>query len=167
WRDVPVVYYVERGHEAAAERTLARTPEMLELLSRRFAVPYPYPRYSQVFVADFIFGGMENTSATTLTDTILLDERAALDHDADDLVAHELAHQWFGDLITCRDWGQGWLNEGFATYSESAWRAHAHGRDEGALELLDWADQYFGEDARRYRRPIVTNVYQEPIDVFD
>ena len=71
WRDLPVVYHVERGHEAAAERTLARTPEMLELFSKRFGVPYPYPRYAQVFVADFIFGGMENTSATTLTDTIL------------------------------------------------------------------------------------------------
>ncbi|HEX8107669.1 MAG TPA: M1 family aminopeptidase, partial [Kofleriaceae bacterium] len=73
WRDVPVVYYVERGREAAAERTLARTPQMMELFSERFGVPYPYPRYAQVFVADFIFGGMENTSATTLTDTVLLD----------------------------------------------------------------------------------------------
>src|SRR4029078_1737424 len=100
WRDVPVVYYVERGHEAAAERTLARTPEMLELLSRRFAVPYPYPRYAQVFVADFIFGGMENTSATTLTDTVLLDERAALDHDVDALVARQLAPQWLGHPVT-------------------------------------------------------------------
>src|SRR5262249_30702177 len=67
----------------------------------------------------------------------------------------------------CREWGQGWLNEGFATYSEYVWREHADGRDEAALELLDWADQYFGEDSRRYRRPIVTNVYDEPIDIFD
>lgn len=107
WRDMPVVYYVERGREAAAERTLARTPQMLELFSNKFGVPYPYPRYAQVFVADFIFGGMENTSATSLTDTVLLDERAAIDYDVDALVAHELAHQWFGDLVTCRDWGEG------------------------------------------------------------
>ncbi|HEU4613552.1 MAG TPA: M1 family metallopeptidase, partial [Kofleriaceae bacterium] len=167
WRDVPVVYYAERGREEAAERTLARTPEMLELFSDKFGVPYPYPRYAQVFVADFIFGGMENTSATTLTDTVLLDERAAIDYDIDALVAHELAHQWFGDLLTCRDWGQGWLNEGFATYSEYVWREHAEGVDEATMELLDWADQYFSEDARRYRRPIATNVYDEPIDIFD
>ncbi|HUS30403.1 MAG TPA: M1 family metallopeptidase, partial [Kofleriaceae bacterium] len=95
WRDTPVVYYVERGLEEAAERTLARTPQMLELFSQRFGVAYPYPRYAQVFVADFIFGGMENTSATTLTDTVLMDERAAIDYDIDSLVAHELAHQWF------------------------------------------------------------------------
>jgi aminopeptidase N len=167
WRDVPVVYYVERGKEAAAERTLARTPQMLELFSKLFGVPYPYPRYAQIFVADFIFGGMENTSATTLTDTVLLDERAALDYDVDSLVAHELAHQWFGDLVTCRDWGEGWLNEGFATYSEYIWREHFEGRDAADLELEDWADMYFGEDSGRYRRTIATKLYDEPIDIFD
>jgi len=167
WRDVPVVYYVQRGREAEAERTLARTPEMLELFSTRFGVPYPYPRYAQVFVADFIFGGMENTSATTLTDSVLVDERAALDYDIDALVAHELAHQWFGDLVTCRDWGEGWLNEGFATYSEYLWREHHEGRDAADLELEDWAEMYFGEDAGRYRRTIATKLYDEPIDIFD
>ncbi|HEX3762005.1 MAG TPA: M1 family metallopeptidase, partial [Kofleriaceae bacterium] len=167
WRDVPVVYYVERGREAACERTLARTPEMMELFSQRFGVPYPYPRYAQVFVADFIFGGMENTSATTLTDTVLLDDRAAIDHDVDALVAHELAHQWFGDLVTCRDWGEGWLNEGFATYSEYIWREHHEGRDAADLELDEWAEQYFGEDAGRYRRTIAIKHYEEPIDIFD
>jgi len=167
WRDTPVVYYVERGREEAAERTLARTPLMLELFSQKFGVPYPYPRYAQVFVADFIFGGMENTSATTLTDTVLIDERAAIDYDIDSLVAHELAHQWFGDLVTCRDWGEGWLNEGFATYSEYIWREHHEGRDAADLELEEWADSYFGEDAGRYRRTIATKLYDEPIDIFD
>jgi aminopeptidase N len=167
WHDKPVVYYVARGREAECERTLARTPEMLELFSRLFGVMYPYPRYAQVFVADFIFGGMENTSATTLTDTVLLDERAAIDYDVDSLVAHELAHQWFGDLVTCRDWGEGWLNEGFATYSEYIWREHHEGRDAADLELEDWGDEYFGEDSHRYRRTIATKLYDEPIDVFD
>lgn len=167
WRDMPVVYYVERGKEAHAERTLARTPQMLELFSERFGVAYPYPRYAQVFVADFIFGGMENTSATTLTDTVLIDERAALDYDIDALVAHELAHQWFGDLVTCRDWGEGWLNEGFATYAEYIWREHYEGRDAADLELEEWAEMYFGEDTNRYRRTIATKLYDEPIDIFD
>jgi aminopeptidase N len=167
WRDVPVVYYAERGKEALAERTLARTPQMLELFSDKFGVPYPYPRYAQVFVADFIFGGMENTSATTLTDSVLIDERAALDYDIDALVAHELAHQWFGDLVTCRDWGEGWLNEGFATYSEYLWREHHEGRDAADLELEEWANSYFGEDSARYRRTIATKLYDEPIDIFD
>ncbi len=167
WRELPVVYYVQRGREAEAQRTLERTPQMLEVFSTKFGVAYPYPRYSQVFVADFIFGGMENTSATTLTDTILLDERAAIDYDVDALVSHELAHQWFGDLVTCRDWGEGWLNEGFATYSEYIWREHHEGRDAADLELEEWAETYFGEDANRYRRTIATKLYDEPIDIFD
>jgi aminopeptidase N len=167
WGDVPVVYYVQRGREAECERTLARTPQMLDVLSRRFGVPYPYPRYSQVFVADFIFGGMENTSATTITDSILLDERAAIDTDEDALVSHELAHQWFGDLVTCRDWGEGWLNEGFATYAEYIWREHHEGRDAADFELDEWAELYFTEDRSRYRRTISTKLYDEPIDIFD
>ncbi len=167
WRDVPVTYHAARGREADARRTLARTPAMLELFSEKFGVPYPYPRYAQVFVADFIFGGMENTSATTLTDAVLLDERAALDDDEDALIAHELAHQWFGDLVTCRDWGEGWLNEGFATYAEYIWREHKDGRDAADLTLDEFAEMYFHEDGCRYRRPIATKLYDEPIDIFD
>jgi aminopeptidase N len=167
WDDIDVRYYVAPGREDDARRALGKTPRMLALFSERFGLKYPYRKYAQVCVSDFIFGGMENTTATTLTDQCLYDERAALDYDVDALVAHELAHQWFGDLVTCREWGQGWLNEGFATYSEYVWREHADGRDEAALELGDWADQYFGEDSRRYRRPIVTNVFDEPIDIFD
>jgi aminopeptidase N len=167
WQDVDVKYYVEPGREDDARRTLGRTPEMLACFSERFGVTYPYRKYAQVFVADFIFGGMENTTATTLTDTALVDERTALDHDNESLVAHELAHQWFGDLLTCRDWAQSWLNEGFATYSEYVWRERGHSRDEAHMELLQWADDYFGETQRRYRRPIVTNVFDQPVEVFD
>jgi aminopeptidase N len=167
WEGVAVRYYVEPGREADARRSLGKTPQMLECFSRRFGVRYPYPSYAQVCVADFIFGGMENTTATTLTDQCLLDDRAAIDSDQEALVAHELAHQWFGDLVTCRDWGQGWLNEGFATYSEYVWREWSEGRDAAHLELLDWRHQYFEEDQKRYRRPVATNVYDEPTDVFD
>jgi aminopeptidase N len=167
WEGVDVSYYVEPGREDDARRALGRTPEMLACFSERFGLRYPYTKYAQVCVSEFIFGGMENTTATTLTDTVLFDARAALDFDNEALVAHELAHQWFGDLVTCRDWGQGWLNEGFATYSEYIWREWGHGRDEAFIELLDWADQYFGEDSKRYRRAVATNVYDEPIDIFD
>jgi len=164
---VDLTYYVQHGREEDARRALGRTPEMLELFSRLFGVTYPYEKYAQLCVADFIFGGMENTTATTLTDTILYDERAAIDFDADALVAHELAHQWFGDLLTCRAWAEGWLNEGFATYSEYLWREAHEGRDSADYELDEWGEQYFAEDAGRYRRIITTNVYDEPIDIFD
>ena len=109
---------------------------------------------------------MENTSATTLTDLVLLDERAALDHDVDGLVSHELAHQWWGDLLTCREWSEAWLNEGFATYFEYIWREHAKGRDEADIELLVDSDSYLAE-AGRYQRPVVCRQYDEPIHLFD
>jgi aminopeptidase N len=167
WQGMKVQYYGPRGREADLERTLRRTPKMLEVLSDATGLSYPYPRYAQTFVADFIFGGMENITATTLTDTSLLDRRAGLDSDSDGLLAHEMAHQWFGDLLTCREWAHAWLNEGFATYFEALFTEAAKGDDEFRYELYQNARIYMGEDSSRYRRPIVQNVYHEPIDLFD
>lgn len=167
WQGVDVQYYGPRGREKDLQTTLDRTPQMLSFFSDVTGQKYPYVRYAQTFVADFIFGGMENISATTLTDTSLLDKRASLDADADGLLAHELAHQWFGDLLTCRDWSHGWLNEGFATYFEAMFTEHNKGIDEFRYELYQNAQIYMGEDSGRYRRPIVNNVYHEPIDLFD
>jgi aminopeptidase N len=162
-----VYYFMPPGREDDARRSWGRTPEMIDFFSERIGVPYPHRRYSQIAVSDFIFGGMENTTATTLTDLALLDARAALDHDVEGLVAHELAHQWWGDLLTCREWPEAWLNEGFATYFEYVWREHAHGRDEADAELRVDADNYLGEAADRYQRPVVCRQYQEPIELFD
>ncbi|MBI2887197.1 MAG: HEAT repeat domain-containing protein [Chloroflexi bacterium] len=164
---VPVLYYVQRGREEEARRALGNTPDMIRFFSQKLGVPYPYNKYAQVFVADFIFGGMENTTATTLTDTVLHDERAHLDYSADSLVAHELAHQWFGDLLTCRDWANGWLNEGFATYFDALYKQHHEGEDEFRYWMRGVAQTYFSEDPGHYRRPLVSNVYHEPIDIFD
>ncbi len=161
-----VTYYGPPGREKDLERTLGKTPAMIDFFSRRIGIPYPHARYSQIVVADFIFGGMENTSATTLTDQALLDPRAALDHDMEALVAHELAHQWWGDLLTCREWSEAWLNEGFATYFEYVWHEHELGRDEADVRLLADLDAYLAE-AGEYRRPIVCRQYREPIELFD
>ena len=166
-RLVPVRYYVPRGREPDAWRSLGATPHIIEWFSEVTGVPYPWSRYSQVVVSDFTFGGMENTTATTLYEHALLDERAALDLTSIDLIAHELAHQWFGDYVTCRDWSEAWLNEGFATYFEHIEREHRLGRDE-----YDWGvwcdlETYLGESATHYTRPIVCRDYQAPIDLFD
>lgn len=166
-RDVPVTYLVPKGREADGERTFARTPEMITYFSQLLHLPYPWNKYTQVVVSDFIFGGMENTTATTMYEHILLDERAALDVTSDDLIAHELAHQWFGDLVTCRDWSEGWLNEGFATFMEHVWRAHALGPDEYEYGIKGDLANYLGEASGRYRRPIVCLDYDAPLDLFD
>lgn len=165
---VPLLYYVPPDRLEDGKRALGRTGAMMEFFSARVA-PYPYPKYAQTVVADFIFGGMENISATTLTENVLQDERAVPDYRraGDSLVAHELAHQWFGDLLTCRDWSHAWLNEGFATYFDALFTESHEGVDEFRYQLFVNAEAYFEEDARRYRRPIVNNVYSEPIDIFD
>ncbi|HTW88775.1 MAG TPA: DUF3458 domain-containing protein [Candidatus Binataceae bacterium] len=164
---VPVLYFVHPGREEDARRAFGKTPRMIEFYERVIGVPYPYAKYAQVAVTDFIFGGMENTSATTQTAETLHDVRAHLDFSSDPLVAHELAHQWWGDLLTCRDWSHAWLNEGFATYFEALWCEEDLGADEFAWNLRQDRANYFGEDAHHYRRPIVFNRYRAPIELFD
>jgi aminopeptidase N len=164
---VPLWYFVAPGREADGERAFGNTPRMIDAFEAAIGVPYPYERYSQIAVAEFIFGGMENTSATTQTDRTLHDARAHLDFSSDPLVSHELAHQWFGDLVTCRDWAQAWLNEGFATYFECVWREADLGWDEYLYDVFTIVSQYLDEDGDRYRRPIVCNVYRDPIELFD
>ena len=166
WDGIPVVYYCEKGREADARRGFAKTAKALKFFSEKTGVRYPYPRYAQVAVAEYP-GGMEHTTCTTQTDACLIDARAARDHDLDLLVAHELAHQWFGDLVTCAEWPHAWLNEGFATYFEVLFQDHDKGRDEAEYELLGNARVYFDEDSRRYRRPIVCRTYMDPWTIFD
>lgn len=166
WDGIPILYYVPVGREEDGREIFKNTPDMMKVFSEATGVRYPYAKYSQVIVQDFIFGGMENISATTLTDTALFDSRARLDADADALIAHEIAHQWFGDLLTCRDWSHGWLNEGFATFMELFYSQHNKGQDEFLYNLRGEMDNYLAESGR-YKRPIVTNVYNVPIDLFD
>jgi aminopeptidase N len=162
-----VRYYVDPGREEDGKRAFGRTPAMIAHFEKRFGVPFAWAKYHQIAVHDFTFGGMENTSATTMTDRILLDARAAIDNSSDDIVAHELAHQWFGDLVTCRDWSHAWLNEGFATFCEHLDAEAKGGVDEYRYSLEEHAHGYFGEDGARYRRPIVCSTYNNPIDLFD
>jgi len=159
-----VDYFVEEKDREAGELTFKNTPQMIDLFEDFTGMKYPWAKYSQIVVRDFVFGGMENTTATTMTENILLDRKAARDFSSDPLISHELAHMWFGDLLTCRDWSHGWLNEGFATFMEMLWTEKHLGKDEYIQEALQNTELYLGE---RYRRPIVANIYNEPIDIFD
>jgi aminopeptidase N len=134
WEGIPVLYYVPKGHKDEAEPTYGKTREMLTFFSERFGLRYPWAKYAQVTCFQF-GGGMENTSATTMGERILCDERSLLDRTAESIVSHELAHQWWGDMVTCRDWSHTWLNEGFASYAEALWDEHARGRDDYAYNM--------------------------------
>ncbi|MCM2303614.1 MAG: M1 family metallopeptidase [Elusimicrobia bacterium] len=166
WDGIPIVYYCEKGREADARRGFGKTAAAMRIFSEKTGVRYPYARYAQVAVAEYP-GGMEHTTATTQTDACLIDKRAFEDHDLDTLVAHELAHQWFGDLVTCAEWPHAWLNEGFATYSEVVFLEAEKGRDEALFELLNNRRVYLDEDSGRYRRPIVCRTYTDPWTIFD
>ena len=168
WQGKPVTYYVEKGREEQARLSMGKTPQMIEFFSQKYGYLYPYPKYAQVCVDDFIFGGMENTSTTLLTDRCLLDQRAAIDNrSTESLVAHELAHQWFGDLVVIKHWSHAWIKEGMASYAEVLWFEQEYGSDDAAYYLLGEARSYLDEDASRYRRPLVTHVYREAIELYD
>jgi aminopeptidase N len=174
WQGIPLTYYVPMARGKDATRSFQNTPKMLQFFSDTTGLRYPYAKYSQVTVADFVIGGQENITATTLTEETLHDERAHLEYTSDNLVSHELVHQWFGDLITCKDWAHLWLNEGFATYFEALYKEHDLGRDEFHARLLEYYEQlqqflpgYLDEVREKYRRPIVTRTYHDPGELFD
>ncbi len=167
WDGIPIVSYVPPGRLADAPRSFAKTPAMMEFFSQKIGFRYPWPKYAQICPDEYTWGGMEHTSCTTLNPDTLHDERAHLDVSSDNLVAHELAHQWWGDLLTCKDWGELWLNESFATYFATLWQEHDQGADEAAWHRRAEADAYFSEDQHQYRRPIVSYRYSNPTVVFD
>lgn len=162
WHGKPVTYYVPRGRADRIPATFSRTREMLDFFSNTLGVPYPWEKYAQVDVDDFVVGGMENSSATTLAASSLLDPRIAHEvHEASDyLLAHELAHQWFGDLVTCKDWGHLWLNEGLATAFEYFWEEKEYGADEYAYTVWEKGQTWMTEK-RMYAVPIVTRNFTD------
>ncbi|HEY4036891.1 MAG TPA: M1 family aminopeptidase [Ktedonobacteraceae bacterium] len=162
----PVTYYVRKDRQEDAPLYMGQTPEMMRFFSEFTGVEYPYDKYAQT-VVEVYTGAMEHTTCTTHSFALLMDKKASLDLDFVPVVAHELAHQWFGDLVTCRDWSNGWLNEGFATYFEELWGEHHQGNDEFKYSMLQTKNSYLAED-QVYRRPIVYYAYHDQgFELFD
>jgi len=165
WHGIPVEYYVPHGQEAAARRTFGKTPKMIDLYSKLTGIDYPYAKYAQAVCYEH-GGGMENTTATTMHEMILLDERAAIDQDEESLISHELSHQWFGDMVTCKSWPHIWLNEGFGTFMAHVWEEHERGPDEYAYEIFKRM-----RDVAKHARPdaragMVYHEYNFPGELF-
>ncbi len=171
---LPMPVYAPPGEGINVPHTFGPTMDMVRVFEERFDEPYPWSKYANVVVWNFGWGGMENTSATTLYDTAVLDEKALLDADLDGLNSHELAHQWFGDLLTCKSWEHIWLNEGFATYLESLWLEARDGYDEcylrdtySNLRGVAADDRLDPDDEFAWMRPaMVSNAYASSVDVF-
>ena len=154
---LPIESYVYRDRAADAQENFAQTADIVNVFGRLTGVPYPWEKYAQIVIADFMWGGMENTGAVTLNDVTLHDRRAALDYNSNGLLAHEIAHQWFGDLVTCRDWTHLWLNEGFANYYEALYTRESEGED--AFELAMRGETHAAMQTERTfgRKPVVSN----------
>lgn len=163
---VPLLYVVEKRDAPYAAANFRKTDAVLRFLGEVTGLPYPYPKYAQTCVRHFMWGGMENISATTLTDATIHPPEWEPAHSSTSLVAHEAAHQWFGNWITCADWSHNWLNEGFASYFDLLFTERDEGRDaflwrlrgerHGALGAMD-----------HERRAVVSNRWADPADHFD
>lgn len=167
WRGIQLGYYVEPAYEKDAKAIFPYTPDMLSFFSDILGVPYPWQKYSQVVVRDYVSGAMENTTAVIFGDFIQRHERELIDVLVNEkIVAHEMMHHWFGDYVTCESWSNLTLNEGFANYSEYLWLEHKYGRDAASYHLLEeWAG-YFSQ-ARNNTHPLIDFTYDDKEDMFD
>ena len=164
--DLPINYWVYDFHLEDAQNSFRKTPQMIEFFNKIYDYEYPWEKYDQV-IAPYMGGGAEATSATILGEGAVTDKSAILDFSYERVIAHEIAHQWWGDLITCREWSHTWLNESFGTYSDYLYTRNEYGEDAGAYDLLGKKNQYLREAKNRYMRPIVFNRYNSPGDNFD
>ncbi len=164
---IPLNDYAPRGQGHLLETTFSPTAAMMRFLAKRFGVEYPWDRYDQVVVLGYESGGMENTGQTTLWEHTLIEAHERPERSPDLLILHELAHQWFGDLVTCATWSDLWINEGFANYSEYLWLTETEGRAASDWERYQSVDWYFEEDRESHRRAIIEARYDDPDDLFD
>ncbi len=162
---IPVHYWVYPRDVPDADRSFQKTPAILAFFEEEFGVPYPWNKYDQITIPG-IGGGAESTTATVLGESTIHDERAEQDFPSHGLVAHEAAHHWWGDLVSYRDWGETWISESFATYSEYLWHAHELGADEAGENMRRKRESYLRQ-ARTVLRPVVSNRWRRPNDNFD
>jgi aminopeptidase N len=163
---VPLAFYTQPSLAAHARSAFDETAQMIAFFEEEIGVPYPWEKYDQATISDFMWGGMENTTLTTLTQRALAEPASENIQESRNLVAHELAHQWFGDYVTCKDWSHLWLNEGFATYYALLYEGRRFGRDALLYGLyLDARDDVLTQLSDR--RPIAYRRYKTPDEQFD
>ena len=166
WRDVPVNYYVEKEYAPYAKQIFGNTPQMMEFFSQKLGFDYPWQQYAQIVVRDYVSGAMENTSATLHYDNLQRNTRELLDENNEDIISHELFHQWFGDLVTTESWSNIPLNESFATYGEYLWKEYKYGREEADDKLNDNYSKYMAESNGK-NVDLIRFYYEDREDMFD
>lgn len=167
WNSLPLEYMVDPPYEADAKAIFNHTPEMLTFFSEILDYPYPWDKYSQIVVEDFVSGAMENTSASVFGDFVQLSKRELIDKPNDKIVAHEMFHHWFGDLVTCESWANLTLNEGFANYSEYLWFEHKYGKDVADYHRIDELNTYLYMVNQTGTHPLIHYGYHDREEMFD
>ncbi|MDX1940071.1 MAG: DUF3458 domain-containing protein [Saprospiraceae bacterium] len=166
WQDISVEYYVEPKFKDHAKAIFAHTPEMLEFFSTKLGIKYPWKKYAQVVVRDYVSGAMENTTAVIFGEQIQKTSRELIDAGNDYVVAHELFHHWFGDYVTTESWANLTMNEGFANYAEYLWNEYKYGVDVADYNLLNEWNGYFS-DAQGNAHPLIHFAYEDKENMFD
>lgn len=166
WRGKEISYYVEAEYAIHAKAIFGNTKEMIEFYSNKLGVPYAWPKYAQIVVRDYVSGAMENTSATLHGDfAVYATTREIQDgNKGEDVIAHELFHQWFGDLATCESWSNLPLNESFATYGEYLWLEYKYGKDAADQHHLQSRGGYM---ANKKQVNMIRFNYEDKEDMFD
>lgn len=166
YNSIPLEYWVEPKYQEYAQEIFGNTPEMLEYFSYLLGYPFPWEKYAQVAVRDFVSGAMENTTASVFMEEVQVDQRTLLDYNWDYIIAHELVHQWFGNLVTCESWSYLPLNEAFANYGEYLWNEFKYGQDEADYNLKEELDAYLLE-AEDQKVELIRYYYEDQEDLFD
>jgi len=167
WRDsIEVSYYVEPEYAPYARDIFANTLEMLEYYSTAFGVDYPWSKFSQVIVRDYVSGAMENTTAVVFNERVQRTRKELIDGGNDGIVSHELTHQWFGDLVTCESWSNTALNESLATYGQYLWNKYKYGREEADYNFHMKLKEYIWHSKQK-KDPIIRYYYEDKEDMFD
>lgn len=166
WRDMEVNYYMEPEFAPYASKIFGKTPSMIEFFSNKLGVDYPWDKYSQIVIRDFVAGAMENTGAVTFYDGMNIDNRQYLDDNGEDIISHELFHHWFGDLVTAESWANLPLNESFATYGEYLWREKAYGKNNADEHIRFDLESYINESANKQEK-LIRYFNENPDSMFD
>lgn len=166
WKDLPMNYYVDKKYAPYARQIFGNTGEILTFFSEKFNLDYPWDKFHQIVAHDFVSGAMENTSAVIYFEDLHQTDRELLDYNLEDFIAHEAAHHWFGDYVTCESWANLPLNEAFATWAEIIWKDHKYGKDEAELKIREDRLIYFDE-AESYQEALIRYYYGDKEDMFD
>lgn len=167
WRNLPVNYFTFPKYYKDVDKVFGKTPQMMEFFSNLLGVTYPWDKYDQIVAYDYTAGAMENTGASIFYEPLFCTQQDLIDRDFEYIIAHELFHQWFGDLVTCENWSQLTLNESFANYSEYLWSEHDGGVKEADMQWFGAYNGYIKEYYNRKKEPIVNYYYEKPDEVFD